>query len=408
MKIQNLPNEFEMARPVLQTIESAGFEAYFVGGSVRDTILGLPIHDVDIAASAYPAEIKELFKRTVDTGIEHGTVMVLDHGNGYEVTTFRTESGYQDYRRPDQVTFIRSLDEDLKRRDFTINALAMREDGEVIDLFNGLTDLKRRLIRAVGDANVRFNEDALRMMRAVRFASKLDFSIDPDTMSAITTHSHLLAKIAVERIYTEFVKMMMGSKPRLGLQDMCNTKMIDYVPEFKNYLPGIKKIIALPEFRLKNEFQVWGLISFSFGLNHKQISELLKRWKAANQTIEATQKIVTALRELVAHGLNSMTLFNTGQSLLGDTMGVARALNISVDETKVMQRYDQLPIKNVHELAINGGDLIKAGVLKPGPELGRILKQLQSVVINGELNNDQPTLLEHARVILSHERKGEI
>ena len=168
MIIKHLPPIFEPARPVLQKIEDAGFEAYFVGGCVRDTILGDSIHDIDIATSAYPSEIKAIFNRTVDTGIEHGTVMILDHGTGYETTTFRTESGYQDYRRPDKVTFVRSLSEDLKRRDFTINALALKENGEVIDLFNGLDDLKHHLIKAVGDPNERFHEDALRMMRAVR------------------------------------------------------------------------------------------------------------------------------------------------------------------------------------------------------------------------------------------------
>src|SRR5699024_10072464 len=150
MIIKKLPPIFEPARPVLQKIEQAGFEAYFVGGCVRDTILGDPIHDIDIATSAYPSEIKQIFKRTVDTGIEHGTVMILDNGVGYETTTFRTESGYQDFRRPDNVTFVRSLAEDLQRRDFTINALALRENGEVVDLFDGLGDLQRRLIRAVG------------------------------------------------------------------------------------------------------------------------------------------------------------------------------------------------------------------------------------------------------------------
>ena len=178
MKIKKLPAIFEPARPVLQKIEEAGYEAYFVGGCVRDTILHDEIHDIDIATSAYPSEIKAIFNHTVDTGIEHGTVMILDHGTGYETTTFRTESGYQDYRRPDKVTFVRSLSEDLQRRDFTINALALREDGEVIDLFDGLEDLQKHLIKAVGNPNERFHEYYLRMMRAVRFASKIDFVID--------------------------------------------------------------------------------------------------------------------------------------------------------------------------------------------------------------------------------------
>lgn len=210
MKIETMPKEFLDAKPIIDTIEAAGFEAYFVGGSVRDTLLGLPIHDVDIATSAYPEEVKKLFKRTVDTGIEHGTVMILDHGNGYETTTFRTESGYQDYRRPDSVQFVRSLKEDLNRRDFTINALALRHDGTIVDYFDGLTDLNERRIRAVGNPEHRFNEDALRMMRAVRFASQLNFEIEPETVAAIQHHGPLLTKIAVERIHVEFVKMLLG------------------------------------------------------------------------------------------------------------------------------------------------------------------------------------------------------
>lgn len=171
MKITQLPQEFIDAQPILTKLEDAGFEAYFVGGSVRDTMLGKTIHDVDIASSAFPEEVKSLFHNTVDTGIQHGTVMVLDHGTGYEITTFRVESTYTDFRRPDHVTFVRSLEEDLKRRDFTINALAMRHDGEVLDLFDGLEDMKKSVIRAVGDAEKRFTEDALRMMRALRFSA---------------------------------------------------------------------------------------------------------------------------------------------------------------------------------------------------------------------------------------------
>ena len=168
MYLTAFPNEFQRALPILQQIEAHGYEAYFVGGSVRDTLLGKAIADVDIATSAFPAEIKEIFPKTIDTGIKHGTVTVMQQGIGYEVTTFRTESGYQDFRRPDHVTFVRSLKKDLQRRDFTINALAVRADGLVIDEFDGLTDLANQTIRAVWNADERFHEDALRMMRAVR------------------------------------------------------------------------------------------------------------------------------------------------------------------------------------------------------------------------------------------------
>ena len=233
MRVTNLPQAFKRALPILEKIQAAGFEAYFVGGSVRDTILNLPIHDVDIATSAYPAEIKELFTKTVDTGIEHGTVMVIDHGIGYEITTFRTESTYQDFRRPDKVEFVRSLKEDLKRRDLTINALALRPDGEVIDLFDGLADLKSKTIRAVGQARERFHEDALRMMRTVRFASQLDFEIEAQTLAAIKENAALLAKIALERINVEWVKLMLGKNPKAGLADFMATGLFAYCPQFK-------------------------------------------------------------------------------------------------------------------------------------------------------------------------------
>ena len=220
---KDLPLEFMKAQPVIEALEQGGFEAYFVGGSVRDILLNQVIHDVDIATSAYPEEVKGLFQRTIDVGIDHGTVLVLYEEDQYEITTFRTESTYQDYRRPDSVTFVRSLAEDLKRRDFTINALAMNQQGEVIDLFDGMTDLANRLIRAVGLADERFNEDALRMMRGLRFASQLDFEIEKSTLAAITKHHALLGKISVERIQVEFVKMMLGKKRNRGLQAFIDT-----------------------------------------------------------------------------------------------------------------------------------------------------------------------------------------
>ncbi|MFR4032841.1 MAG: CCA tRNA nucleotidyltransferase, partial [Streptococcus sp.] len=146
MRLSYLPSEFQKALPILEKIKSAGFEAYFVGGSVRDALLNRPIHDVDIASSSYPEETKQIFERTVDIGIEHGTVLVLENGGEYEVTTFRTEDVYVDYRRPSSVSFVRSLEEDLKRRDFTVNAFALNENAEVIDKFDGLADLDNRVL----------------------------------------------------------------------------------------------------------------------------------------------------------------------------------------------------------------------------------------------------------------------
>ena len=175
MKLKQLPSEFQEALPIVEKLKAAGYEAYFVGGSVRDAILGRSIHDVDIATSAYPEETKKVFTRTIDIGIEHGTVLVLHGNQEYEITTFRTEDVYVDYRRPSHVSFVRSLEEDLKRRDFTVNAFALSDEAQIIDLFAGLKDLEGKVLRAVGVAQERFNEDALRIMRGFRFAASLDF-----------------------------------------------------------------------------------------------------------------------------------------------------------------------------------------------------------------------------------------
>ncbi|HRK99784.1 MAG TPA: CCA tRNA nucleotidyltransferase, partial [Trichococcus flocculiformis] len=177
--------EFQKAIPIIEAIERAGYEAYFVGGSVRDALLHLDISDVDIASSAMPEEIQRIFPITFDVGIQHGTVMVLHERETYEITTFRTESKYEKFRRPEKVEYVRSLQDDLKRRDFTINAIAIDRHGNIKDFFSGQEDLANKLIRAVGNPEERFREDALRMMRAARFVSQLDFEIEQATKEAI-------------------------------------------------------------------------------------------------------------------------------------------------------------------------------------------------------------------------------
>ncbi|XJS11588.1 CCA tRNA nucleotidyltransferase [Aerococcaceae bacterium WGS1372] len=176
---------FKKALPVLKQIESHGYEAYFVGGCVRDTLLNKTINDIDIASSARPEEIEKIFKTTFDVGKEHGTIVVLVNNEPYEVTTFRTEGDYKDYRRPDEVNFVRNLEEDTLRRDFTINAMAINGDGELFDYHGGVNDLNNKIIRCVGIAMERFEEDALRMMRAIRFASQLGFFIEEKSFEAI-------------------------------------------------------------------------------------------------------------------------------------------------------------------------------------------------------------------------------
>ncbi|WP_429970878.1 CCA tRNA nucleotidyltransferase [Fructilactobacillus sp. Tb1] len=400
MKIENLPSEFIDARKVLQVIEQNGFEAYFVGGSVRDTLLGLSIHDVDMATSAYPEEIKKIFKRTIDTGIEHGTVTVMFDHKGFEITTFRTESGYQDFRRPDKVTFIRSLKEDLKRRDFTINAFAMKENGEVIDLFDGMTDLHNHLIRAVGDASQRFNEDALRMMRAVRFGSQLNFSIEDKTFNAIKTNSHLLEKIAIERINVEFVKMMLGIAPSRGLQEMLDTDLFKYVPFFNQYITEIEAIAKLNlNGKLENEIQVWALFATELNLDHNQIRKMMKSWKCSNKMIEDVLHVVTGIKMLQNQQLIPLTIYQVGIDNLLNANQVMEIYDKAFKADDLQDAYQQLPIKNKSELNANGGILIKSG-FKPGPQLGKVLNDLELMVINGEIENDEATLITKANELV--------
>lgn len=404
MKIDKLPAIFAPARPVLQKIEQAGFEAYFVGGCVRDTILGDPIHDIDIATSAYPSEIKAIFKRTVDTGIEHGTVMILDHGTGYETTSFRTESGYQDYRRPDSVTFVRSLAEDLKRRDFTINALALRENGEVIDLFDGLADLDRHLIRAVGDPNERFHEDALRMMRAVRFASKLDFVIDQPTLAGIRENAPLLSKIAVERIQVEFEKLLLGQRPVSGLKDFIDTGLYRYCPGLVDQEAALSQLLVLNNWQLDNTQQAWAMLCFQLGLSNKQVAGFLKRWKTSNDLIRQVKRIIPLVAGLRDKSLDAMAMFAGGWDALHDANQVAKLYGWAEDDPVLEKRYQALPIKSSNELTVDGRSLMADGGIKPGPQLGRILNDLTTAVVEGRLANNRDTLLTAARTLA--EEKG--
>lgn len=399
MILKNLPAIFEPARPVLQRIEHAGFEAYFVGGCVRDTILGDHIHDIDIATSAYPSEIKAIFDRTVDTGIEHGTVMILDHGTGYETTTFRTESGYQDYRRPDHVTFVRSLAEDLKRRDFTINALALKENGEVIDLFNGLTDLKNRLIRAVGKPEERFHEDALRMMRAVRFASKLDFNIDTATEQGIKDNAPLLSKIAVERIRVEFEKMLMGQNPTVGLAKFLETGLYRYCPGLEHQQNRLTALLPLTKWQLSSDTQVWSLIAWQLSLSRQEITAFLKSWKTANDLIKAVQKTVPAIQAIRTDHVDNLLVFKTGLQGLLDANAVAKVFGWDIPEQQLRQQFDQLPIKSAKQLAVNGGQLIQKAGIKPGPLLGQVINRLTKSVVCGQLPNQADELISMAQKI---------
>lgn len=226
----------EKVSAIIRRLQSAGYEAYAVGGCVRDSLLNRVPVDWDITTSARPAEVKALFEHTVDTGIAHGTVTVLIDREGFEVTTYRIDGDYEDSRHPKQVEFTPLLSLDLSRRDFTINAMAYNNEAGIVDLFGGIQDLKNRVIRCVGDPDSRFGEDALRIMRAVRFCAQLGFEIEPTTLSAVASHAFELSRISAERIRVELTKLLLSDHPELLLTASKTGLTAVFLPEFDQML----------------------------------------------------------------------------------------------------------------------------------------------------------------------------
>ena len=242
----NIP---ESVKDILAVLNTAGFEAYAVGGCVRDSVLGREPEDWDITTNASPQEVKKLFRRTVDTGIAHGTVTVLQGGQGFEVTTYRLDGSYSDGRHPDSVTFTPELCEDLKRRDFTINAMACAADGEIVDLFGGREDLRRRLIRCVGNADERFREDALRILRALRFAACFGFSIGEETARGLRRSAPGLRRIAAERLREEMTKLLCG--------DGAAAVLLAYPEVIGVFLPEILPSVGFEQHNPHHGYTVW-------------------------------------------------------------------------------------------------------------------------------------------------------
>lgn len=401
MKIETLPSEFVAAQPVLQRLEAAGFEAYFVGGSVRDMLLQKPIHDVDIASAAFPEEVKKQFDKTVDTGIQHGTVMVLDHGLGYEITTFRTESTYTDFRRPDTVTFVRSLSEDLQRRDFTINALAMTYDGEIVDLFDGLADLSAGVIRAVGEAEVRFTEDALRMMRALRFSAQLGFQIAPDTRAALQRLAPNLDKIAVERIRVEFEKLLMGQQAAASLAMAIEDGVVTYLPGQLDQWQFDAIMTDLEAQQPATIPVVWAHLLTRSTLNESEMTTFMRTWKTSRDLIKMATAVVPVARHIARRDLWTLYQIYDYRDVLMHVLRLIRTNDAVIADVDAM--FAALPIHHTRELSVAGGQLIAEQIVQPGPQMGRILKQIERAVVTGQVANQPAALLAYAKELSQHD-----
>lgn len=388
---------FKKALPVLNKIEEAGFEAYFVGGCVRDLLMGGQVSDVDIATSATPQEIKKIFPKTVDVGIEHGTVLVLYDGTPYEITTFRTESAYADFRRPEHVSFVRSLTEDLKRRDFTMNAIAMDKHGNIIDPYEGRKDIADKVIRTVGSAKERFQEDALRMMRAVRFVSQLSFEVEPQTYQALKTYGHLLEKISVERISMEFDRLLTGPNHQSGIRILADTGLYFYLPGFRNKKDGL---IRFNKLKLDEELTLeerWILLLYHLLPSGDDVEGLLRSWK---MPVKRIKRIKTGLKWLSFRMENEWTVMDlyfatepialSTEKLYNTLKG--KKLHASLQELAAI--FKQLPIKSRKEMQISGTDLLNWFNRRGGQWVGEFLEKVEKAIVLGKVENRKEAIKE--------------
>ncbi|EAC7858941.1 CCA tRNA nucleotidyltransferase [Listeria monocytogenes] len=377
---------FLKALPVLQKLTTAGFEAYFVGGSVRDYLLNRTISDVDIATSAFPEEVKEIFQTSYDTGIAHGTVTVRENNEFYEVTTFRTEGTYEDFRRPSEVTFIRSLEEDLKRRDFTMNAIAMDEHFALQDPFSGQLAIQNKEIKAVGKASERFHEDALRMMRAVRFLSQLDFELDKETEKALESQIELLQHTSVERITVEWLKMMKGKAAKRAIELLLKVKMETYLPGLKDEKSALSEFASWDWEKRTTEESIWlGLV---VAVKPNNVNAFLKAWKLPNKTIQLVNKVYQYALNMKETWLTE-ELYHAGKAVfsLVNELNVIRGQENN--QHKVSQAYEALPIHSKKDLAITGADLLKWSGESAGPWVKETLDKVECGVLSNEINNEK-------------------
>lgn len=404
---------FIKALPVLEKLEQAGFEAYFVGGSIRDALLGLPIHDVDIATSAYPQEVQGLFPKHFDVGLQHGTVMAWVAGETYEITTFRSESTYQDYRRPDSVTFVKSLKEDLLRRDFTINALAMDRKGGIIDYFSGQEDLEAGLIRCVGLADERLHEDALRMMRAVRFSSQLGFNIETATAKALAFNAPLLRKIAVERIAQEFNKLWLGKQWQRGLQSLVEADLANYTTMPKALIKSLP--LMLSYFRgasFPSSNLAWASLVFLSCIQGDHfleegralVSSFVKAFKLSKADLQAQNKMLAIYYACYKkEPYWPELLFNYGEHFVFELARFIEAEQkqqskfgkafCQIDTRKLAIIYQNLVINHPRDLAINGHDIITHFPSLKRQLIGVYIEKAQKAVIYRHCPNERTALL---------------
>lgn len=396
----------ELAKRVLDRLEEHGFEAYYVGGCVRDWLLQRPVHDIDICTNAHPGDVIRLFPDHVPTGLKHGTVSVKVEGQMFEVTTFRTEGKYEDYRRPAEVQFVSELRLDLERRDFTMNAMAMDRHQVLHDPFGGREDMEHRLVRAVGIPLERFQEDALRLLRGVRFASQLGFAIEDQTMLAMKQTAPLLAHIAVERIREELNKTLDSNAPEVGCQLLNETRLMAYAPEVeKLFILSKEHVWRLRH--LQTLTQKWSLLLFAAKYSPAQSREVCQFLKMSKRETEAINGLVELLTRLqpqwdIPQAIEwGPLLLEVGWDTCNEFYLLLQACwwkeRQSFSLQDLLDQYENMPVKTIKDLAITGLDLQVAIQKKPGEWIVRVLESLLRQTALHGLPNTPEALVEVAK-----------
>ena len=376
MNLENFNNKFKDAINILKTFNKNGFEAYFVGGCVRDFLLDKDFSDIDITTNALPEQVKNIFPKSIDTGIQHGTVTILVNGESYEVTTFRKEDEYVNHRAPDKVEFVSDLKEDLDRRDFTINAMALDYKGKLFDFHNGEADLKNKIIKTVNDPNERFFEDALRMLRAFRFSSRLEFDIDSNTLVAIKRNAKLIEYVSIERIVNEFRKLLEGKGNINSMQLMLDSMLNSYIP----FLKDIEVIEDFSEYTFCQSLYIllkMNNISFddlkSLKLSNKELKQI-KEYEKINTDFKNDIQL-----ELILYKYN-----------IEDVRFICSYFKYE-DESEIEKI--KLPITSFNDIDIKSEEIIAFINRKPGPWIKEIIVLLEyEILLNGLVNNKKNIL----------------
>ncbi|MFD0958849.1 CCA tRNA nucleotidyltransferase [Paenibacillus chungangensis] len=407
-----LPPAMTAALPLLHRLHDHQFEGVFVGGAVRDTVLGLPLKDIDIATSASPQQVMAIFPKCIPTGLAHGTVTVVHDGIGYEVTTYRIESGYRDCRKPDHVAFIDNLDQDLIRRDFTMNAMAIRQDGALYDPYGGMVDLRLQRLRPVGAGDERFQEDALRMLRAIRFLAVYRLYPTASLWRALIRHRELMRHIAMERVQAELDKMIGSDAPASALGWLGGSRLLNYTKEELPWTPQDHEALKSSRLDLLDSLdERWASIFIALSYTADKVKSALKSLRFGNHRIrfiysiihvDAIMAVATVESERRSAWLN--VVLAHGEAIAHSWLRCAQAagcapLHRDTEQLEGLRRQLlEMPVRTLKELQVNGNDLCRSLGMRKGPWVRELLQLLLSEAASGELPNTEAELLERANI----------